>query len=390
MIGFAGTCSEALGLPDRPGAEGGCPQTTRVRALWCAVLAAIAFAALNVLPATSAAYTGVSFEFYHSTLEPYGSWHESENYGRVWIPRVDVIGWHPYAYGHWVYSDYGWTWVSAYDWGAIPYHYGTWALDPELGWVWVPGYVWAPAWVVFRTGPSYVGWAPVPPGYSVGASFAFDDYDADHFVFVREGDFAVADVHRVVVPVERTRVVFRDTTIVNNNLRIENQVVTNRGIDVQHVERVARARVEREPIERVPKVAVERVTRDELRVDPQQMERGQVRAAAPAREEKGPREQRPDARQSREREQPPQREPGILQPQRAPERPQQPEPERMRPRHHPEQPRIEPQVVPQGEPPPPTQQHGRAQEPRGRHRGGPPEPGVPGPDDEQERGPSGQ
>src|SRR5262245_34076835 len=106
MIRFAGTCSETVDLPDRSAAAGGCPQTTRLRALWCAALAAIAFAAVVAAPAPSAAFTGVSFEFYHSTLEPYGSWHESASYGRVWIPRVDVIGWHPYAYGHWVYSDY--------------------------------------------------------------------------------------------------------------------------------------------------------------------------------------------------------------------------------------------------------------------------------------------
>ena len=278
MTRFAGTCSEALGLPDRSTAASGCPLATRVRAVWCAALAAIVFAMLCGAPA-SAARTRVSFELYQSTLSPFGSWHDSESYGRVWIPRVQVIGWHPYAYGHWVYSDLGWTWVSAYEWGAIPYHYGTWALDPELGWVWVPGYVWAPAWVVFRSGPSYVGWAPVPPGFSVGASFSFADYGADHYVFVREADILAHDVHRVAVPIERTRVVFDDTTIIHDNLRIENNVVVNRGLDVQRVERVARAPVERAPIERVPKVApAPRVTRDELRVDPSQIERGRVRA----------------------------------------------------------------------------------------------------------------
>ena len=159
------------------------PQLRRcVRALWCGALALVV---LGGSAPASASHTQMSFEFYHSTLTPFGSWHASASFGQVWIPHHQVIGWHPYAYGHWVYSDFGWTWVSAYEWGAIPYHYGTWALDPELGWVWVPGYVWAPAWVVFRSGPSYVGWAPVPPGFSVGVSFAFNDYGADHFVFVR-------------------------------------------------------------------------------------------------------------------------------------------------------------------------------------------------------------
>ena len=101
-------------------------------------------------------------------------------------------------------------------------------------------------------------------------------------MFVRETDFVAPHIHRYAVPIERSRVVFNDTTIIDNNIRIENNVVVNRGLDVQRVERVARVPVERAPIERVPRVApVGRVTRDELRVDPDQIDRGRVRAAAP-------------------------------------------------------------------------------------------------------------
>ena len=39
------------------------------------------------------------------------------------------------------------------------------------GWVWVPGYTWAPAWVSWRYGDGYAGWAPLPPD-----SFAGIDY----------------------------------------------------------------------------------------------------------------------------------------------------------------------------------------------------------------------
>jgi hypothetical protein len=252
------------------------------RVLLRTAVAAIALVAVLGGPQpASAAHTRVSFEFFASNLDPFGSWHVSASYGRVWIPSLHVIGWHPYANGHWVYTDVGWTWVSDYEWGAIPYHYGTWVREPELGWVWVPGYVWAPAWVVFRTGPSYVGWAPVPPSYSIGTSFSFSNYGADHFVFVREADFVAPHIHRYALPIERSRIVFNDTTIIDNNIRIENDVVANRGLDVERFERVARA-----PIERVPKVApVGRATRDELRVDPDQIDRGRVRAAAPTTEQ---------------------------------------------------------------------------------------------------------
>ncbi len=257
------------------------------RLMLCSALVVIALAMQR--PAAGAR-TQVSFEFFHTNLQPYGSWHVSASLGQVWIPHVHVSGWHPYAYGHWVYSDFGWTWVSDYAWGAIPYHYGTWALDPEFGWVWVPGYVWAPAWVVFRTGPSYVGWAPVPPSFSIGASFSFADYGPDHFVFVRESDFVEPEIHRHALPAQRSRAVFSDTTVIHN-LQIENDVVVNRGLDVHQVERQARAPVARAPIERVPKVAPvegEGVTRDELRVDPKEVEQGKVRAAAPVEAERAP------------------------------------------------------------------------------------------------------
>src|SRR6185503_664987 len=89
-------------------------------------LAVVLFAGAISTPAIA----DVSFSFFYSNLSPYGSWA-----------------------------------VSDYAWGSVPYHYGTWALDPNLGWIWVPGYVWAPSWVVFSSGPDYVGWAPVPPRF---------------------------------------------------------------------------------------------------------------------------------------------------------------------------------------------------------------------------------
>jgi hypothetical protein len=220
-----------------------------MRALLCTSLALIALA-LSGAPAAASRTdvsprTDVSFELFRWSLAPYGSWHTSTSFGRVWIPRVHVIGWHPYAYGHWEYTDLGWAWSSDEEWGAIPYHYGTWALDPEFGWVWVPGYEWAPAWVVFRSGPSYVGWAPVPPSFSIrssGSSSSLADYGADHFVFVRQGDFLAARIHELAIPSARTRAVFGETEIVPDNLRIENDVVVNRGLDPENVERAAQLR----------------------------------------------------------------------------------------------------------------------------------------------------
>ncbi|HEY3174207.1 MAG TPA: DUF6600 domain-containing protein [Candidatus Polarisedimenticolia bacterium] len=228
----------------------------------------------------------VSFSVAYSSLSPYGSWHVSGEYGRVWRPSVYRAGWNPYYDGHWEYTDLGWTWVSDYAWGGIPYHYGTWTLDPVYGWVWVPGSVWAPAWVVFCSGPDGMGWAPVPPGYSVGASISIHDVDPRRFVFVSSRDFLAPRVRSHVLPASRTKLIINKTRIINN-IVMENNVVVNRGPDVQQVERATGHKVRRMPIERVPRAAPDRHvsreairSREALRAEPQKTDRG-VRATEP-------------------------------------------------------------------------------------------------------------
>jgi hypothetical protein len=63
------------------------------------------------------------------------------------------------------------VWVSDEPWGWATYHYGRWANVDGTGWVWVPGYQWAPAWVSWRYGGGYAGWAPLPPATFVGVEF---------------------------------------------------------------------------------------------------------------------------------------------------------------------------------------------------------------------------
>src|SRR5262249_29344479 len=63
-------------------------------------------------------------------------------------------------------EDGDWYWVSDYDWGYIPFHYGRWVWIPGRGWAWIPGRTYAPAWVVWRVGDDgYIGWAAMPPAY---------------------------------------------------------------------------------------------------------------------------------------------------------------------------------------------------------------------------------
>lgn len=253
----------------------------RMRAVALAVTLVLLAGVLS--PAPARADLDVSFGFFYSNLSPHGSWLVSTQYGRVWQPEVYVGGWNPYYDGHWVYTDLGWSWVSDYGWGAIPYHYGTWAFDPVFGWVWVPGYVWAPAWVVFRTGPDYIGWAPVSPRFSIGISTSFGAPSADAFVFVSAGNFVAPRIRTVRVPRARTTVVFNRTRVVNN-LVVENNIVVNRGPDVRTIERASGKKVRAVSIENVRGVAPRgRVTKDDLRFD-RRRNAGGVRAAEPVSE----------------------------------------------------------------------------------------------------------
>jgi hypothetical protein len=108
-----------------------------------------------------------------SDLAAHGRWIDYPPYGNVWTPYDVSEDWRPYGNGTRAQSEYGWTWISNDPWGADPYHYGRWLHDPGLGWVWVPGSVWAPAWVAWRTGGDWIGWAPLPPGSGYRASDGF-------------------------------------------------------------------------------------------------------------------------------------------------------------------------------------------------------------------------
>jgi hypothetical protein len=214
----------------------------------------------------------VSFDFAYSNLNQHGSWLVSAQYGHVWQPREYNQGWNPYYDGHWVDTDMGWTWVSAYQWGSIPYHYGTWVADPRYGWVWIPGQVWAPSWVVFRTTPEYIGWAPVPPGFSVGVSMEFGAPSS--FIYVSSRDFMAPRIRTAIIPAARTSVFINNTTVVNN-IVIQNNVVINRGPDVRMIEKATGRNIQRQQIEQVAQVApFAHVTRAELAIAPERTRQG--------------------------------------------------------------------------------------------------------------------
>lgn len=129
----------------------------------------VAMALLTLLQQVSA--QDVSFQFFYDSFAPHhGRWVQIDDYGNCWIPPEQDPDWHPYAAGHWVDTDDGWLWVSddSEPWGWATYHYGRWINVDGYGWCWVPGYTWAPAWVTWRYGDDYCGWAPLPPSRFTG------------------------------------------------------------------------------------------------------------------------------------------------------------------------------------------------------------------------------
>jgi Family of unknown function (DUF6600) len=57
--------------------------------------------------------------YFYDQLLPYGEWFQLQNYGWVWTPHDVPLGWRPYTDGTWIYTDYGWTWVSDWEWGWV-------------------------------------------------------------------------------------------------------------------------------------------------------------------------------------------------------------------------------------------------------------------------------
>lgn len=111
----------------------------------------------------------ISLQTFYDELSPYGTWIQDPQYGYVWRPDVDQREFRPYyTNGRWVMTEYGNTWVSEYDWGWAPFHYGRWVTDRYNQWMWIPDTTWGPAWVNWRSGGGQYGWAPLGPSISIG------------------------------------------------------------------------------------------------------------------------------------------------------------------------------------------------------------------------------
>ena len=207
--------------------------------------------------------------YFYDRLSPYGSWIDYNPYGYVWVPRHMGYNWRPYSEGHWVWTDYGWTWISDEVWGDIPFHYGRWGMDNDIGWYWVPGWEWGPAWVTWRSNDQYMGWAPLPPGVRFGAGINFNsqafDIPLNFWIFIQGSHFLDRDVNPYVLPYERNRTIVNYTTI-HNNIFIQNNRVINEGIGVDQVRRVTGRNVPRYAVQNAPRPGRTRVVGQQVEI----------------------------------------------------------------------------------------------------------------------------
>lgn len=161
----------------------------------------------------------VDDQVFYNELSPYGQWIDYPGLGEVWLPDAgsDFV---PYSTnGRWVLTNYGWTWVSDYDWGWAPFHYGRWDYNNRFGWMWIPGYEWGPSWVSWRQYNGYYGWAPMGSGLSINISFGRQyNHPNDHWIFVRDRDFNRPNIHNYVIRDNNRGEILRNSQVIRRQV----------------------------------------------------------------------------------------------------------------------------------------------------------------------------
>jgi len=211
----------------------------------------------------------MDISYFYDYLSPYGVWVYQQPYGYVWIPKVTRYGWRPYTYGQWVWTDFGWTWVSRFQWGWAPFHYGRWGWDDYLGWFWVPDTIWGPSWVAWRRSSLYIGWAPLPPNVrfipGIGIPSLPDTLSLSFWIFVEGPYFFSRDVYTYVLPVERNITIIRYTAVQTNIIVQKNRII-NRGIDVEDIQRISKKRISKVTLQNSRRPGTTELSSDKVKI----------------------------------------------------------------------------------------------------------------------------
>jgi hypothetical protein len=184
----------------------------------------------------------VSLQVFYDELSYYGDWINNPDYGYVWRPDVGSDFRPYYTNGRWAMTEYGNTWVSDYEWGWAPFHYGRWFYDDYDGWIWTPDTEWGPAWVDWRTGGGYYGWAPLGPRINININIG-RRYNTphNHWVFIPQRCIYYPSYSRYWEP-RRNVYIYNNTTIINN-VYVNRNVRYNSGPRADDIRRATRQRV---------------------------------------------------------------------------------------------------------------------------------------------------
>lgn len=209
----------------------------------------------------------VSFQSFYDVLSPMGEWIQitkedidedlSDGEGQsmhsltglaeddflyIWKPNAGS-DWKPYMNGRWEYTEQGWLWVSADNWGNTTYNYGRWWNSPKYGWVWLPGYTWAPAWVRWKVSDNgkHLGWTALTPKakWKSETGISSDNYkyknsDAD-WVFTDYNSFTGELNSGKIVPVSENSALVKNASDITD-IRTENDLIITNGPDVNKIE----------------------------------------------------------------------------------------------------------------------------------------------------------
>jgi hypothetical protein len=105
----------------------------------------------------NAANPALPYQYGADDLSNYGQYTNDPEYGNVWQPYGVGMDWDPYSNGYYANTGLGYTWVSAYSWGWMPFRFGRWIFINGRGWVWAPGRL-----NRINAGPRFVH---APPGF---------------------------------------------------------------------------------------------------------------------------------------------------------------------------------------------------------------------------------
>lgn len=94
--------------------------------------------------ASSSFSGGTGLLYGSSDLNYYGSFADLPGCGSVWRPYFTNASFDPYSAGTWaLYPGAGYSFISPYPWGWLPFHSGSWQQCGAAGWGWNPDGRWS-------------------------------------------------------------------------------------------------------------------------------------------------------------------------------------------------------------------------------------------------------